>query len=191
MNRKLCEICEIRPIMSTASKRARGTNFPYCDPCQDLAEWENRHSDEAHDRINSGEWLPTDADGAESIMREMADCWICHPALDESAKDYKPRAGTSRVGMRMTVRRTMTGVEKAEAVRVQIRAAKRRISAVINAGGIESAGRTSLTVSAKGVKMDLYWDETGRYDYAASDATVDGKSRKVRNASEALKILGL
>lgn len=172
MNRRLCEICEIRPIMTAVSKRARGTNFPYCDPCQDLAEWENRHSDEAHDSDNDA-------------TAEKDACWICHPELDETSKEYKPRAGTSRAGMRMTVRRTMTGREKAALLAERI--GEKAATSIATRKGVV----TLKAATESGTGFALRWDLAGAYIYVASTATKDGKERKVRNASEALKIIGL
>lgn len=174
MSRKLCEICETRPVMSQASKLARGTSFPYCDPCQDKAEWENAHSDHNHD-------------GDHDATPEKDACWICHPELDKTDADYTPRAGTSRAGMRMTVRRTLTGREKADMV----------ASRVIRKYPIDAAkvstrkGIVTLKVETKEAGFTLRWTVDGRYDYAASKMVADGKEHKVRNASEALRLLGL
>jgi len=175
MSAKRCEICEKRPAMTAAAMMAKfGTVFPYCDPCMTFAEMENVHSDDGHG---------TDAEGSN----DTDGCWICHPELDRSAEDYAERAGTSRAGMRMTVRRSLSGREKADMIATRI---TRKYP--IDAAKVSTRkGTVTLKVELKETGLVLRWDLTGRYLYAVSSAVVDGKSRKVRNASEALKLLGL
>lgn len=53
----------------------------YCTPCLTEAEWENEHSDYAH----------ADGEGYQADVDRMAECWECHPELNEAQKPYAPR----------------------------------------------------------------------------------------------------
>jgi hypothetical protein len=98
---KRCEICGTRPMTS-----GRNDSLPYCDPCATEADWENVHSDNGHD---DEEAVANGWDTAESV----AACWICHPELNEAAKDYTPRTGTSRTDAARTTHRSHAGCDHA------------------------------------------------------------------------------
>jgi hypothetical protein len=87
MARKLCSICGTRVVgtgkgWDTAQARTLG----YCTPCMTEAEWENVHSDSGHADENcvANGWDTQDSVDA---------CWVCHPELNEAAKDHTPRTG--------------------------------------------------------------------------------------------------
>jgi hypothetical protein len=101
MARKLCSLCNTRSIgtgpgLDAAQARVMG----YCNPCLTEAEYENEHSDNAHE------------DPIYSTDAERAACWICHPELNPNngsieapkaghtntvAKSYRSHAGCKHV----------------------------------------------------------------------------------------------
>lgn len=179
-----CEICKTRPKMVKAQMQQRhGVGFPYCEPCLIEADWENVHSDDAHESYANGDWAPEKLEDGLSLQAEMKDCWICHPELNQAAKDYQTRNGSSRKGIIMIVPIRATGQEKAKVVADRL--ADRFATRISTRKGI-----TTLTLEHAGeVGFKLRWDGQGRYLYTESIATVNGKSRKVRNVSEALRLV--
>jgi hypothetical protein len=194
MNAKRCEICETRPIMSAAAKREHGVNLDYCEPCLTLAEWDNAHSDYGHSadinikdiadgRASDGRATAKTRKALESIKAQMEICWVCHPELDETAAEYVERSGSSRKGIVQHVAIRAGGKDKAAQV----------------AGQLDDSYATSISfrkgivtlkaASASGCGVTLRWDSQGHYLYGESAALVDGKTRKCRNASEALRLM--
>lgn len=233
--RKICSICNLRPIPSlqVRSNAGMSTDADFCVPCFDEAGWENHHSDYAHDSINTffettpaPETCSTDGcsriagharrhgaetkaeakireeyrqitsafynefhDGGKFVASEresMKDCWICHPELNEAKRAYAERQGTSRKGQVIHVPLRASGPDKAAIV----------AEAITNLGGTVKVrtvkGDTTLKGELpSGAKIELHWDFQGRYEYAPSSFTANGgKANKVRNVSEALRLLG-
>lgn len=176
---KRCEICNQRPAGGKDAK-ANGLG-QYCDPCYEEANWENTHSDNGH----------FDADavlkGYES--QEVLDaCWICHPELNQASAAYVARQGTSREGMRLVVPVRGAAQDKVAAV-----AGKLPEGTQWEAKHDKKAHLVMLTIMCGPVKMTLAWHEDGAYAYDATSAQRDANSKvvKVRNASAALRILGV
>ncbi len=185
----LCIICGKRKGMTSAQRNREGLGREFSDqclPCHTEAGFENQHSDDAHDAVANGA-DPAEFTGGQatvdSIKKDMETCWICVPALNEAAKDYTPRAGTSRSGMRLTVPVRAAGKTKAEAVKAQL---PEGYTATIRT----VKGRTTLT--AKGaVTLVLHWDaHRGGFSSGTAQAT-NGTAKRVRNASEALRAAGV
>lgn len=83
--RKLCTLCKLRaPGTGNGTDPDQARRMGYCTPCLTEAEWDNTHSDYGHDSHNDA-------------TPEKDSCWVCHPELNEAAKDYvKPeRVGHS------------------------------------------------------------------------------------------------
>lgn len=186
---KVCEICELRPIMSRQAKQEHGVDFPYCEPCLVLADWENVHSDQGHDTIAKtpvGKYpkawgipaahkLEADLASVAQEREQMTICWVCNPELDETQREYTPREGTSREGIVLTVPARAAAKTKAEIVVTLIKGGTVR----------QRKGLTTLTATIKGTEVKLQWDSNARF--IAAGSTVAGK--KVRNVSEALRVL--
>lgn len=171
MATKLCEICETRPIMSRQAKQAHGVDFPYCEPCLNLADWENMHSDYGHKASSK----TVVQQGSDEHNHRVEGCWVCFPELDETQREYTPRTGTSREGITLTVPARAAAKTKAEIVVTLIKGGTVR----------QRKGFTTLTATIKGTEVKLQWDAQARF--VAAGSTVDG--RKVRNVSEALRLL--
>ena len=158
--KKRCVSCGTRPRSSESPEGQ------LCAPCLREAEWENEHSDYGHDVEG-----PESDDATERNAR-VNGCWICHPELNRASAEYKGRTGTSRLGIQMTVSLRATGREKAQ-----------QVAAKLGGGKISnSKGRTVLVLG----DLTLVWDANGRF---TSEGSKFGK-RTVRNASEALRLVG-
>jgi ribosomal protein S14 len=158
--KKRCVSCGTRPRTSESPEGQ------LCEPCLREAEYENEHSDYGHD-INGPE-----SDDATANNVRVNGCWICHPELNRASVAYVERAGTSRKGIVMTVSLRATGREKAE-----------QVAAKLGGGKVStSKGRTVLRHG----DLVLVWDTNGRF---TSEGSKFGK-RTVRNASEALRLVG-
>lgn len=211
MARKLCNICNIRPV-----DKAAGIDDA-CVPCYEEGGWENAHSDNAHEALSA---VAEDAKTAgavelrkiapkagiksaakyksaelramilEAVEREQTGCWICHPELNEAQKT--PRAprkraasvvGISRKGQKINVPLRAPGELKAQVV---IRAAGEERAALTMLGG----GVCVLDVSIDGTTtLHLAWDADGRYDYPRAYVAQNGKRKSVRNVAEALRLI--
>jgi hypothetical protein len=189
-----CRSCEARPIGGGSGEendRDYARTVELCVPCAEEAGWENSHGDYSHAALADGSltWKGTSYktkkafdEWATDERASMERCWICHPELNRASVDYAGRTGTSREGMVIVVPVRASGKEKAEAVAAKI--------------PFESKVRTVKGVTTlraaqeKGATLVLVWDERGRWDYSASRVEVDGKARKIRNASEALRLCG-
>lgn len=188
MKAKRCEICNTRPV-DPQVKRESGAD--HCRPCDTLAGHENMHSDYDHEGINSGkvvfgqtthktkssfnEWL-------KSTKRGMAECWVCHPELDETQEEYAQRNGTSRLGIVLSVPIRGTGKDKAAAVTERFR--KPYVCATRT-----SKGTVIFKATAAKGGCEIRWDLVGRY--LGAEVTLEGKTRKARNVSEVLRLLSL
>jgi hypothetical protein len=210
MARKLCNICNTRPV-------DRMAGIPdACVPCYEEGGWENSHQDNAHEEYAQ---LREQAEKAGAVelrklagnrlieiknaakhksaeLREMViakidaerfGCWICHPELNEAQKVSKVRAPStgekkSRVGQVINVPLRAPGEAKAAVVVAKIPAG---LTPVVTS---ELGGTVTLVIDAPAFVMTLAWDALGRYDYDRSVANFDGKVRKVRNVAEALRM---
>lgn len=187
-----CTSCATRkPGQGSASKGDRDSakSVGLCIPCYEFGGWENTHSDNAHDSLANGGADAAEFSGGQetidSITAEMKHCWVCHPELDESSKTYVPRAGTSRAGMKMNVTGGQNGIEKAEAVQ---KALGKRFALKVT----KVKGRVVLDAAENGSPFgfSIEWDSRGRFQYGPSTVNVNGKTRKVRNVSELLRLAG-
>lgn len=201
-NRKLCNVCNTRPVATAQQRREMGGIEDMCIPCYEEGSWENTHSDNAHDDI-AADNFPFEAttfalnegSGTEEERRAayeayiasekaaMADCWICHPELNQASADYTPRNGTSREGM--TIHARGTGDDKAALVIEAVKAIGGTARAVRAGKGKKDAGELTLTAKIGESTLTLKWDASGRYMYGPSVFN----SKKVRNVSEALRII--
>jgi len=167
-----------------------------CTPCDTKAGYENAHSDNGHDTIEKltvkGSVFKTKAEleaWRDSERVFMAECWICDPSLDLSAKTYVERQGTSRAGVRHSVPLREAGQVKAaivaeklgESFHTEIKVAKK-------------ADRVTLVAEGAGETMELLWDLAGRFVTGTWSVNLDGahdRIRLVRNVSEAYRVLGV
>lgn len=136
-----CQICGLRPKMNPRRMQAKhGVEFPYCDPCMTFADWENTHSDNAHED------------------EPVEGCWICQPELDETKADYQPRrAGVDRKGQVVHAKG-----DKYEVVAKAAEAAGFSVSAETK------DGLRILRAMTATDELTVGWDGRGRYAYEAS-----------------------
>lgn len=169
MARKVCDNdgCT-RPVGGGHNAGYEDTSFArqtgICNPCANMGQMEISHDN-----------------GHESIPE--AECWLCHPEMDETAADYTPRNGTVRQGMAIIAKGGAK--DKAALLQAAIIAAK---------GEAKFSTRKGLTTLkgklADGSEVKVTWD-MDRYVYGnGSTLSVDGKVRKVRNVSEWLRVIG-
>lgn len=151
------------------SREVRGIEL--CTPCYDYASWENQHGDDNHD------------DG--DVTDEQ--CPVCHPELDPRTPVQSRR---SRAGMVIVAKGSE--VHKSETFKVAAEAAGWTVSILgsVNLGqdGEEQERWVAVATKANGDNIELAWN--GRaYDYPSSSARLGGKTRKVRNLKEALRLI--
>lgn len=205
MARKTCDICNKRPV-------SREVSNDMCDLCRIEGEWENEHSDRAHGYLAA---VAEDAKTAGAVeLRKLAPkagiknagqhksaelralilnkveeaqtgCWICHPELNEALMEPKTRKASegerpSRKGQKINVPLRAPGEIKAAVV---VKAAP---TATVH---VAKNGSATLHLEQGALQLDLAWTAEGGYDYPNSTATVAGKSRKVRNVAEALRLI--
>lgn len=206
MARKLCNICNTRPVDAAAGISDA------CVPCYDEGTWENQHQDDRHDELNeilaglgtagavelrklapragvknAGQFKSAElrVKIREAIEATEAGCWICHLELNEARKP-KRAASTgekkSRVGQKINVPMRAPGELKAAVV---VKAAGESNCVLQVLGGDIAV----LEVQMNSVTIRLAWDAFGRYDYASSAASVNGHTKKVRNVAEALRLI--
>jgi hypothetical protein len=145
----------------------RGSDL--CDQCREYAEWENAHSDGGHER-------------GEDVNEDAISCPVCHPELDPRT----PRkTGRSRAGMVIVAKGTE--VHKSATFKAAAEAAGWTVE--ISVQEYEDGGTRHFADAHRGEDaIQLAWN--GRaYDYDASSALLNGKSRKVRNLKEALRLI--
>jgi hypothetical protein len=186
----ICGICGVRKMYTG---NAGGEEAPrlseMCNPCFAEGGWENSHSDSNHDAI-----LETpEADRTEDQKLEISGCWICFPELNLAQR--AARAGRSRAGMVIIAKGTE--IHKSQTFKTAAENAGWSVqilgSVVTDEDGeeIERYVARATRSTAKQVAaeiIELAWN--GRaYDYPASSALLNGKSRKVRNLKEALRLL--
>jgi hypothetical protein len=175
-----CASCTVRPITNDSPESQ------LCTPCLREAEWENSHSDNGHAGLADGSltWKQTNYKTKKAFDAWVADesktmeqCWICHPELNEAQREYTPRNGSSREGMRMTVRRGAAPQEKAALVEAAILGTGRGTAKVTTRKGV-----TTLKGTIGDTPVELRWEGrsfvAGRFN-----------GRAVRNVSEALRLV--
>jgi hypothetical protein len=183
---KRCVSCNLRPQMTRSNPNfSHGTES--CEPCDTLGGWENAHSDAGHDDIDSytveNTTFKTKAEVKAYIAetkREMESCWVCHPELDQTRKDYTPRTGTSRKGMKLNVTRSQSAKEKAALVTMAIEGKGNGSVKVYTRKGVTTlTGKIGDEITVK-----VVWD-------GARFSTGQINGRKVRNVSETLKLIAV
>lgn len=165
---KTCEIenCNRRQGTGVGDKDATGS---FCNPHYTEAGWENEHNDQGHEDLPEGH-------------EERSGCWICHDELNEALK-VRSTTGTSRAGMTITVTIPAHGAHKADEVKAQLpEGAKARIRKPKK----DEAQVTTMTGSYAGAKFTAEWEEAR---WTSGTVTIEGKTRRVRNASELLRVL--
>jgi len=168
VRKSTCNVCEKR-------RAAKGTNGQ-CTPCYEEGAWENTHNDGGHADFDLAN-LTADQDA------EVDGCWICYPSLNLAQREAVTRS--SKAGMEIKAKGDKVQVFKAAAeaagfaVTVQVETYE---------GGNTRTYATAVFGGIKGEHIVLAWEGT-RYDYQNSEASKGGKVRKVRNLSEALRLL--
>ena len=184
-SRKPVEASKARKGMCTESCGRKAKENGLCEPCSEYGEWENTHSDDAHDQY---------ADSTDEQVESMKNCPVCHPELDP--RNAKVRTGRSRAGMVIVAKGSE--FHKSETFRVAAVAAGWDVTVQRETYELEEdaegegtrfyATATKTTQLGADDSISLAWD--GRaYDYPASGAVLAGKDRKVRNLKEALRLL--
>jgi hypothetical protein len=176
--KKVCRVCNLRSIgtgKGIENDKDHAKALKICIPCLEEAGWENRHSDDDHDDPEASHSL--------DLANDLDACWTCHPELNMASPEYVAPRGTSRAGMVMTVPVRAAGISKAEVTASKFAAigTKSKIT-------VENE-RTYLSALVKDGAITLVWDQRGRYDYNASSITVNGKTNKIRNVSEAHRLV--
>lgn len=172
MAAKTCPICKDRPMYT--GKGAGVDEAPrlseMCNFCFTEGGWENEHQDGGH------------GDGADDPSPH--DCWICFPNLNLAKKGrHSAGAGTSRAGMRITVPIRATGKDKAAAVKGQIPEGY-KVTVTTKDG--------QTVLRAKGaINVTLIWDAARGAFLSGTAQATNGTAKKVRNASEALRAMGV
>lgn len=193
--KKTCSICSKRPVPSTAIREAEGMSLgmDYCVPCFTEANWENSHSDHNHTDYATLTVRGTsfknkaDLDAYKAEMAaESAECWVCRPELNEAARDYAPRQGTSRAGMIINVPIREAGQVKAKVVQDRLSADVQNNRFTIKVSTARKSGIVTLTASSAQESFSLTWDDRGRF--TGGTVTENGKVRKVRNVAEVLRL---
>lgn len=146
-----------------------------CVPCATEAGWENAHND-GHDRHSAT---------GEIDATEVEHCWICHPELNNAQLLAERKwTGTSRTGMTIHVTPKASGLDKAAQTGEQFpKAFAVAISKPTKRNGQVTTLKAATSV---GNGFVLRWDASGRFFFG--QFLQDGKPRKVRNVSEALRL---
>jgi hypothetical protein len=187
---KRCEVCETRPT----SKAARNDGLGHmCAECYEFSGMENQHSDDDHDGVleltadqtNFKNDIEAFRAWQQTVVNDMANCWVCHPELNKAAKEYVAPAGTSRKGMKMNVPVRADGATKAATVVERVTANTAASTEVKVIKGV-----TTLIIDFMDTRVTLVWDTRGGFDYPSSAVKTGAKVRKVRNVSAALSFIG-
>jgi hypothetical protein len=199
-NTAKCEICATRPVPSLRVRDEAGMSrdMKYCVPCFEEANWENTHSDGAHEGFEAltvrkgGFKNKAELEAWKAEKREETKaCWICHPELNEATREYTPREGTSREGMVVNVpiraaasvkaiitAARVAGIESIESTEAKAIRQLRAQGLVIE---VAKFGDAKLVCAKRGFVME--WDARGRF------ITGQLGDRKVRNVSELLRLI--
>lgn len=195
-----CTACGTRGIGTGPGEEDKATlkSLGLCNPCATEGSWSNAHSDHSHEGFESltvrGSSFRTkaalDAYKAE-IRQETERCWICHPELDRSRAEYVAKDGTSREGMIVHARGGIAG--KVDCLKTAGEAAGGEVKVTEQATG---KGKERAVIATKlvwrspvGVELTVVWDARGRFQYGPSVVTTGEQPRKIRNVSEALRVI--
>jgi hypothetical protein len=171
----ICSICQKRPIGSgNGSDPRHAKTMGYCAPCLEEAEWENMHSDDDHE--------------GDATDEEKAGCWICFPELNRASDDYKERMGSTRAGMVIHVTIRAAGVTKAEQTIAHLsdEGQNGRFTFKIVKPSKRNGQITKLAAISAQETFEASWDDRGRF--LTGSVTEDGKTRKVRNVAEIVRL---
>lgn len=174
--------CEMECGRPASSESPEGR---ICAPCLEEAEWENLHSDNGHEGIDTLEIGNTNLRSKKAFnafvaetKAEMESCWVCHPEFNKAKEIYVQRTGTSREGIKLSVPPKADAKTKALSVAAKIEGRH------FEKGSVKVRTVKGITTLRAG-EVTLTWDVNGRFVSAGS--SVNGK--KVRNVSEALRVL--
>jgi hypothetical protein len=183
MARKVCEICSTRPVGS--GKGDQDATGAFCNPCYTESGWENTHNDHGHDgileKLANKKRLTANQKAEQD---HMTDCWICHEELNEAKKAYTVRQGTSRAGIVIHVSIRAAGETKAAETQAQLEQISEAYSFKIATA--KKSGEVTLRVESGQQNFILFWDARGRF--IGGSVAENGKTRKVRNVAEVLRI---
>lgn len=85
MARKLCSLCETRPVGSgQGDDPEHARRMGYCAPCMTEAEHENTHNDYGHKD-------PECVAKGYDYQSNLDQCWMCHPELNLAKETYVKR----------------------------------------------------------------------------------------------------
>jgi hypothetical protein len=191
MNTKTCQDgtgnC-LRPIGSGPGNDADyARSIKMCNPHATEAGYENEHRDRGHDAINekvAAKKRLTKAQAAEAPR--TTNCWICNPELNEAAKAYSPREGTSRAGMVINVPIRAAGIEKAMTVEARLSDEVQNGRFSIKTTVAKKTGEVALTAKSAQESFILFWDAQGHF--LGGSVSEGDKTRKVRNVAEVLRL---
>jgi hypothetical protein len=163
-----CDVCGIR----RADRKLNGQ----CEPCWEEGGWENTHSDSNHEGLK-------DSMSGPELDAEIDGCWICFPELNRAKRPA--RAGVVRIGQVIVAKGTE--VHKSQIFKTAAEATGWTVS--IQTETYEDGNTRTYATATKGTdSISLAWEDRS-YDYPNSSAILDGKSRKIRNLKEALRVL--
>jgi hypothetical protein len=150
-----------------------GSNL--CTDCREYAEDENTHSDNGHD---------VDANG-QATGEYSESCRVCHPELDTRKAALGQRKGVSRAGQVIVAK----GTEMHKSLLFKREAESKGWTVEIQQETYEGGNTRTYATATKGDEsLSLAWEDKA-YDYPSSSAVLGGKSRKIRNLKEALRVL--
>jgi ribosomal protein S14 len=161
-----------------------------CKECREYGEWENEHQDNRHAEIVAALEAGLDASvlSPEGAV-ELAGCQVCHPELDRRKAPLGSKTGRSRAGMVIVAKGSE--IHKSQTFKAAAEAAGWTVT-ILGSVNIAEDGEEQERYVARATKgsdvIELAWN--GRaYDYPSSSAVINGRSRKVRNLKEALRVL--
>lgn len=188
-----CTVCGVRGIgTGPGDDRDSARSLKMCNPCATEGGWENTHDDHGHDAILqklADKKRLTAAQKAEQPITEH--CWICHPELNAAKAEVAVKDGTSREGM---VVHAQGGIEgKVACLKTAGEAAGGTVEvteATTGRGKERAVISTTLRWrSPVGVELTVVWDARGRFQYGPSVVATGEQPRKIRNVSEALRVI--
>lgn len=153
----------------------------------ELAGYENHHSDNGHDAINAGkvsvkDWTFKSQKALDEFIEServiMADCPVCHPEKVITVNLSEQRYAESRQGMVMHVKRGMTAEEKAQVVveALKVAGVPSRVS--------NHKGEVTVSTRLRGDDVKLVFTRK------TLDSTVSRiGSKRIHNVAAALRII--
>lgn len=207
MSKKICTICNVRPVAPASQLPAAG--MPYCVPCCTQADWENMHSDFGHTEImNATSHLELES-LTRSELAQMIETLPIHGAAKGITSRTKKAEIIDLIRTRVadetrgcwichpdldetsaeyapkgTSRKGMVVTAKGDVTTKSALVA----NALKNTSGVTAkivttkTGITTLVAKADGVEIEITWE---------SDRYVTGRiaGKKVRNVAEALRVI--